>query len=221
MSCGIGHRCSLDPALLWLWQRLVAIALIRPPSLGTSIGRGSSPRNGQKKSEGSWQEGLVWGLPEFRSGHRQRGPPRAVQPMSTGLAVAQGGPSQALSSLAGRGHPWTERTLLLSLTAPACPWSRGPLLPPRRNGDRTPCSSEPSSPNLGRCQVGSSWLSLYRGKLSPERGRDLPEDAQQRGDRARAVAQVSASWPGDIIPQTPLLGPLPPLQPLGGFFVPK
>ena len=30
MSCGIGHRCGLDPELLWLWCRPAAIALIRP-----------------------------------------------------------------------------------------------------------------------------------------------------------------------------------------------
>ena len=30
MSCGVGGRCGLDPTLLWLWQRPVAIALIRP-----------------------------------------------------------------------------------------------------------------------------------------------------------------------------------------------
>ena len=30
MSYGVGHRCGLDPALLWLWQRLAAAALIRP-----------------------------------------------------------------------------------------------------------------------------------------------------------------------------------------------
>ena len=30
MSCGVGHRCSADPALLWLWRRLVATALIGP-----------------------------------------------------------------------------------------------------------------------------------------------------------------------------------------------
>ena len=29
MSCGIGHRCGLDPLLLWLWHRLVATDLIR------------------------------------------------------------------------------------------------------------------------------------------------------------------------------------------------
>ena len=32
MSCGVGHRCSLDPTLLWLWCRLAATALIRPPA---------------------------------------------------------------------------------------------------------------------------------------------------------------------------------------------
>ena len=30
MSCGVSHRCSSDLALLWLWQRPAAIALIRP-----------------------------------------------------------------------------------------------------------------------------------------------------------------------------------------------
>ena len=30
MSCGVGHRCGSNPTLLWLWHRLVAIALIRP-----------------------------------------------------------------------------------------------------------------------------------------------------------------------------------------------
>ena len=28
MSCGVGCRCGLDPALLWLWSRPVATALI-------------------------------------------------------------------------------------------------------------------------------------------------------------------------------------------------
>ena len=30
MTCGVGRRCGLDPALLWLWCRLVATAPIRP-----------------------------------------------------------------------------------------------------------------------------------------------------------------------------------------------
>ena len=30
MSCGVGRRCSLDLALLWLWCRPAAAAPIRP-----------------------------------------------------------------------------------------------------------------------------------------------------------------------------------------------
>jgi len=30
MSCGVGCRCGSDPALLWLWRRPVATALIQP-----------------------------------------------------------------------------------------------------------------------------------------------------------------------------------------------
>ena len=30
MSCGVGHRCGLDPALLWLWLRPAATVSIRP-----------------------------------------------------------------------------------------------------------------------------------------------------------------------------------------------
>ena len=30
MSCGVGHRCGLEPALLWLWLRLAAAVPIRP-----------------------------------------------------------------------------------------------------------------------------------------------------------------------------------------------
>ena len=30
MSCGVGCRHSSDPALLWLWCRPAAVALIRP-----------------------------------------------------------------------------------------------------------------------------------------------------------------------------------------------
>ena len=39
MSCSIGCRCGLDPALLWLWCRLAAAALIRPYAMGVAIKR--------------------------------------------------------------------------------------------------------------------------------------------------------------------------------------
>ena len=32
MSCDVGLRHGSDPALLWLWRRMVAIAPIRPPA---------------------------------------------------------------------------------------------------------------------------------------------------------------------------------------------
>ena len=43
MSCGVGHRCSSNPVLLWLWRRPVATALIgrlawEPPyAIGVAI----------------------------------------------------------------------------------------------------------------------------------------------------------------------------------------
>ena len=30
MNCGVGRRCALDPAFLWLWQRPTAIAPVEP-----------------------------------------------------------------------------------------------------------------------------------------------------------------------------------------------
>ena len=30
MNCGVGYRCGLGPALLWLWHRPTAVALIQP-----------------------------------------------------------------------------------------------------------------------------------------------------------------------------------------------
>ena len=35
-KCGIGHKCSSDLVLLWLWHRLAAAAPVWTPSLGTA-----------------------------------------------------------------------------------------------------------------------------------------------------------------------------------------
>ena len=37
MSCGVGCRCGLDPSLLWLGCRLVAMAPIRPLAPGNTV----------------------------------------------------------------------------------------------------------------------------------------------------------------------------------------
>ena len=48
MNCGVGRRLGLDSALLWLWCRLTAVALISPPSLGTSIRCRCGPKKKNK-----------------------------------------------------------------------------------------------------------------------------------------------------------------------------
>ena len=51
-SCGVGHRCGLDPELLRLWCTLAAVAPTRPLSrLGTSICRGCGPKKAKKKKK--------------------------------------------------------------------------------------------------------------------------------------------------------------------------
>ena len=47
MSCGVGHRCSSDPTLLWLWHRLEAAALIRPPSWEPPYAEGAGGQDGK------------------------------------------------------------------------------------------------------------------------------------------------------------------------------
>ena len=53
MSCGVGGRHGLDPALLWLWCRVAATALIRPlawePPYAEDMALKSKQTNKQKK----------------------------------------------------------------------------------------------------------------------------------------------------------------------------
>ena len=49
MSCGIGRRRGLDLALLWLWCRPAAEALITTPSLGTFICWECGPKKAKDK----------------------------------------------------------------------------------------------------------------------------------------------------------------------------
>ena len=50
MTCGVGRRRGLDPALLWLWYRPAAMALIGPLGLEpTSMGAGLKRQKGKKK----------------------------------------------------------------------------------------------------------------------------------------------------------------------------
>ena len=55
MSCGVGRRRSLDPALLWLWCKLAATALIRPLAwespyaMGVALEKTKRPKKKKKE----------------------------------------------------------------------------------------------------------------------------------------------------------------------------
>ena len=55
MNCGISHRCSSDLALLWLWQRPAAIAVIQPlawePPNAESVALKRQKQKAKKKNE--------------------------------------------------------------------------------------------------------------------------------------------------------------------------
>ena len=69
MSCGVGHRCGSDPALLWLQGRPAATALIRPPAWEPPYTAGALKRQKtkkKKKNESKWVQNLDTFLGGFR-----------------------------------------------------------------------------------------------------------------------------------------------------------
>ena len=49
MNCGLGHRCSLDPVLLWLWCRPAATVLIWHLAWELAPCHGCTPKKTKKK----------------------------------------------------------------------------------------------------------------------------------------------------------------------------
>ena len=59
MSCGVGHRRSSDPALLWLRCMLVATAPIGPPhAMGEALKRQQTKKRKEKKNADSESGGI-------------------------------------------------------------------------------------------------------------------------------------------------------------------
>ena len=60
LSCGVGHRCSLDPVLLWVWPRLAAAAPIQtlswepPNATGIALKSKKNQKNKTKKQKKSF-----------------------------------------------------------------------------------------------------------------------------------------------------------------------
>ena len=68
MSCGTGHRCSLDLELLWLWCRLGAVAPIQPPAWEPPYAVGAALKRQQQQQ--NWSpvtHPLPWSLYTCRS----------------------------------------------------------------------------------------------------------------------------------------------------------
>ena len=52
VSCGVGYRCGLDLALLWLWRRPAAVALIRPLAWESPYAAGATLKRTKKTKRG-------------------------------------------------------------------------------------------------------------------------------------------------------------------------
>ena len=61
MSCGVGCRRGSDPALLWLWCRAPAIALIEPlawePQYAMGVALKRQKKEKKKTTQNSYQRG--------------------------------------------------------------------------------------------------------------------------------------------------------------------
>ena len=56
MSCGVGGRHGSDPALLWLWRRPAAVALIQPLALELPYAEGTILKKRTAHSEMVYDE---------------------------------------------------------------------------------------------------------------------------------------------------------------------
>ena len=51
MTCGVGHRLSSDLVLLWLWDRLAAVAWIGPLAWEPAYAMGEALKSKKKKKK--------------------------------------------------------------------------------------------------------------------------------------------------------------------------
>ena len=59
MSCGVGCRGGLDPALLWLWGRPAATALIQPLTWEPPYAAGAALKDKNKKQKNKKQKEVL------------------------------------------------------------------------------------------------------------------------------------------------------------------
>ena len=58
MSCGVGRRCGTDLALLWLWCRPAAVALIQPLAWELLYATGAALKRKTKRHYGTQRRSI-------------------------------------------------------------------------------------------------------------------------------------------------------------------
>ena len=66
MSCGVGHICSLDPELLWLWCRLAAVALIQRLAWELPYAMGAALKQQQQQQKPNYTQPKALLLRQFK-----------------------------------------------------------------------------------------------------------------------------------------------------------
>ena len=66
VSCGVGYRCGLDLALLWLWHRPAATALIQPLAWESPYAAHAALKAKNKTFNSLWQSNIpLYGYTTF------------------------------------------------------------------------------------------------------------------------------------------------------------
>ena len=114
MSYSVGCRQGLDPALLWLWYRLAAIALIRPLAWELPYAAGEALKKEKKEKERSLLDHMqaTTCTPQPMSSHLslEKGwePPSTLFPTPTLLCPphhTSSGPQSGRCAARGKGNP--------------------------------------------------------------------------------------------------------------------
>ena len=121
MSCGVGHRCSSDPALLWLWCRPAAIAPIGPVAWKLPCAPGAALKKKKQKNPPPNKLCNSQGSPVWPCCSHLL--PTLPGPLPPRLTARLSHPTPLLLFEYARGHPTSEPLLWLFLPP-------GTLLPP-------------------------------------------------------------------------------------------
>ena len=73
VSSGVGLRCGLDPALLWLWRRSAGVALIRPLAWELPYATSTALKSNNNNNNNSQNHPLACGMCSINISRVSRG----------------------------------------------------------------------------------------------------------------------------------------------------